>query len=159
MKFREHESALKGRTPSSRRKFHSRVAATAPSGSGGGGDAARETSEHPLRRRESTLVKKGYKIVVGVDEAGRGPLAGPVVAASCSIPVNLDLGDSVNIGDSKQLSETEREIAYEAITTNPNIKWSASIVDEKVIDEINILQATFRAVRFPPCAAPLAAVG
>ena len=136
----------KGRVPRLRSKTPTASVASASAAATVGSTTGLTGSLNPLRQREVSLSAKGYEIILGVDEAGRGPLAGPVVAASCSIPLDLDLGESVKIGDSKQLSEEEREAAYEVITTNPKIKWSASIIDEKVIDDINILQATFRAV-------------
>ena len=76
-------------------------------------------------------------IVAGIDEAGRGPLAGPVVAACC-IPGRVMI-DGVN--DSKKLSEKKREFLYEKITSSC-LDYTVAIADEKTIDEINILQAT-----------------
>ena len=58
----------------------------------------------------------------GVDEAGRGPLAGPVVTAACIVPPDVPLPDALN--DSKQMSEAERELAYEQICADPRIKWA-----------------------------------
>ncbi len=75
--------------------------------------------------------------VAGVDEAGRGPLAGPVTVACC-IP-GKNIIDGVN--DSKKLSEKKREELYEKITASA-ISWSVVSIDENVIDEINILAAT-----------------
>lgn len=80
------------------------------------------------------------KIIAGVDEAGRGPLAGPVVAAA----VVIDQNNIVNgIRDSKKLSRQQRETAYQHIVTN--YQWSVGIVESNEIDEINILQATMKA--------------
>ena len=78
-------------------------------------------------------------IVAGIDEAGRGPLAGPVVAACC-IP-GKELIDGVN--DSKKVSEKKREYLYEKIVASC-MDYTVEIIDEKTIDEINILQATKR---------------
>jgi ribonuclease HII len=78
--------------------------------------------------------------IIGVDEAGRGPLAGPVVAAACYIPSGIPLFSG--IGDSKLLSEHEREIAYEVLIKHPDIVYDYSIISHEKIDEINILQAS-----------------
>lgn len=90
---------------------------------------------------EKKLWKKGFKYVAGLDEAGRGPLAGPVVAAAVTINWRSDLQLS-NIRDSKQLSAKQREKFYNLIIKNKNIKWGVAVVSEKIIDKINILQAT-----------------
>ncbi len=82
-------------------------------------------------------------MICGIDEAGRGPLAGPVCAAACILPEGLVLE---GLNDSKQLSEKRREALYEQITEKA-LAWAVCLADEKTIDEINILQATFRAMR------------
>ena len=86
---------------------------------------------------------KGFKSVAGIDEAGRGPLAGPVVAAACIIPpaVHID-----GIDDSKKINPEERERLYELITSHPDIIWAVQAVDVTTIDTINILQATMQAM-------------
>ena len=86
---------------------------------------------------------QGYASVCGVDEAGRGPIAGPVCAAAVILPAGIVI-DGLN--DSKKLSEKKREMLFDAITDQA-LAWSVSLVDEHVIDEINILQATYRAMR------------
>lgn len=117
---------------------------------------------------EKKLWKKGFANVAGLDEAGRGPLAGPVVAAAVSIKkpqipitnakknlknpkaqnvlgINWSLGFGhwgFDVRDSKQLSEKKREELYSIITDHPDIQWGIGIVSEKVIDKLNILQAT-----------------
>lgn len=83
------------------------------------------------------------KILVGVDEVGRGPLAGPVVAAAVILPNNSSL---VGLKDSKKLTETKREELYDKIQAEA-IGVGIGIVDSDTIDSINILQATFRAMR------------
>ena len=88
-------------------------------------------------------LRKNYPILCGIDEAGRGPLAGPVCAAACVLPEGLVIE---GLNDSKKLSEKRREALYEQITTQA-VAWAVCLVDEAVIDEINILQATFRAMR------------
>ena len=86
---------------------------------------------------------QGYSAVCGVDEAGRGPVAGPVCAAAVILPGGIVIE---GLNDSKKLSEKKREALFEVITREA-LAWSVSLVDEKTIDEINILQATYRAMR------------
>ncbi|MBQ8027732.1 MAG: ribonuclease HII [Clostridia bacterium] len=92
---------------------------------------------------ESLAVSRGFKYVCGVDEAGRGPLAGPVYAAAVILPQGLVI-DGLN--DSKKLSEKKRELLYDKVIENA-VAWSVGIATEQEIDEINILQATFLAMR------------
>ncbi|MDO5015066.1 MAG: ribonuclease HII [Clostridia bacterium] len=92
--------------------------------------------------RENSL-KSEYSRICGVDEAGRGPLAGPVVAAGVILPTDFDLQQ---INDSKKLSPKKREILFDRITANA-IDYAIEFVDEKTIDEINILQATLLAMK------------
>ena len=92
---------------------------------------------------EHALKEKGYSAVCGIDEAGRGPLAGPVFAAAVILPEGLeDLG----INDSKKLSEKKRDLLYDLIREKA-IAWSVACATEKEIDEINILNATFLAMK------------
>lgn len=95
-----------------------------------------------LYRYESDL-RAEYPLICGIDEAGRGPLAGPVCAAACVLPAGLVIP---GLNDSKKLSEKRREALYDAIT-DAALDWSVCLVDEKTVDGINILQATFRAMR------------
>jgi len=90
---------------------------------------------------ERKLNNSGYSLIAGVDEAGRGPLAGPVVAGACIIK---DVKFTADIDDSKKLSAKKRQIAYEEILTKCIV--GIGIVDEKAIDEINIYRATIRAM-------------
>lgn len=92
---------------------------------------------------ENMLKEHGYKIVCGVDEAGRGPLAGPVFAAAVILPD--DLGD-LGINDSKKLSEKKRDALFDVIKEKA-LAYSIASADEKEIDEINILNATFLAMK------------
>lgn len=92
---------------------------------------------------EDKAFSEGYNIVCGVDEAGRGPLAGPVYAAAVILPKGYVI-DGVN--DSKKLTEKKRELLFDVIR-NEAVACSIGIADEKEIDEINILQATFLAMR------------
>ena len=95
----------------------------------------------PNFNEEKKLWQQGFKYVVGLDEAGRGPLAGPVVAAA--VLIKSDIKNLLKgINDSKKLSSKKREDFYNIITANPNIEWGIGIVSEKVIDKINILEAT-----------------
>lgn len=87
---------------------------------------------------ENNLYKEGVTLIAGVDEVGRGPLIGPVVACACILPVNFYHKD---IKDSKKLSEKKREEMYKIIKENA-ISIGLSIVSEKVIDEVNIYEAT-----------------
>jgi len=82
--------------------------------------------------------------IAGVDEAGRGPLAGPVVAAAV---VFARLENLPGVYDSKQLSAARREELELEIKAVPDIQWALGVVDPAVIDEINILQATYKAMR------------
>lgn len=89
---------------------------------------------------ENEYTKKGYKIIAGMDEAGRGPLAGPVVCACAIMPLGSDkIIDGVN--DSKKLTPKKRDELYEKIK-NTAICYSIQEVDNKTIDKVNILNAT-----------------
>lgn len=99
--------------------------------------------------REENLMQKGYARVAGIDEAGRGPLAGPVVAAAVIFEKDpLLIAELIRRGvrDSKTLSESQREKLYGFISERA-AAWAVGIVPEAVIDEINILEATKRAMR------------
>jgi|EP00982_Pelagococcus_subviridis_P006185 ribonuclease HII len=98
----------------------------------------------PSRAHEQMYWDQGKKIVCGVDEAGRGPLAGPVVAAACVFPEDLVI-DAIN--DSKQMTEEDREEVYEQLMENPEVLKSVCVIDHKEIDDINILEATMKAMR------------
>ncbi len=95
-------------------------------------------------QEEKRLWKKGYKYVVGIDEAGRGPLAGPVVSGAVLILEKdfKEVKKIKSVKDSKQLSEKKREEVYSNLVSNSKLKWGIGIVSEKVIDKINILEAT-----------------
>ena len=92
---------------------------------------------------EKEAMSKGYTAVCGIDEAGRGPLCGPVCAAAVILPVDCEIE---GINDSKKISEKKREALFDVITEKA-LAYSVSMVDAKTIDEINILQATFLAMR------------
>jgi ribonuclease HII len=99
----------------------------------------------PTYDLELDLRNQGYKYIIGIDEAGRGPLMGSVVAAGVYI---LDGFDTSEINDSKKLSAKKREYLYNKITAvTAGCHWAVSQVDQKMIDEINILEATKLAMR------------
>lgn len=85
----------------------------------------------------------GFKRIAGIDEAGRGPLAGPVVAAACLIHARSFEG----INDSKLLTPSQRQSLFDQITSTPGVNYAVGIVESKEIDRINILQATIKAMR------------
>lgn len=91
-----------------------------------------------MKEIENSLYNEGYKFVAGIDEAGRGPLAGPVCAAAVILPENLVI-DGIN--DSKKLTEKKREVLFDIITKSA-IAYSIEFVSPEVIDAINIKQAT-----------------
>lgn len=91
-----------------------------------------------LKKYEANLYNEGYKLICGIDEAGRGPLAGPVVVGAVIMKPDSKL-EWVN--DSKKVTEKRREILYDKITEEA-IAWGVGIVSEKDIDELNILNAT-----------------
>lgn len=89
------------------------------------------------------FLNQGYNIIAGVDEAGRGPLAGPVFASVVILPLDCQIE---GLNDSKKLSEKKREYLYDEIIDKA-IDYSVASANEKEIDEINILQATFLAMK------------
>ncbi len=91
-----------------------------------------------LKKDEEKLHSNGVKLIAGIDEAGRGPLAGPVVVGIAIMPENSMI-EGVN--DSKKVSEKKREKLYDLITQEA-IAWNVGIADQNEIDEINILNAT-----------------
>lgn len=99
---------------------------------------------------ERDLWSRKFTLVAGVDEAGRGPLAGPVVAAAVMLPVAWATSGVdprlTELNDSKQLTEAQRETFFQIITTHSDIHHAIAIVDAATIDRINILQATHRAM-------------
>ncbi len=118
--------------------------------------------KYPTLQEEKRLWKKGYKRVACLDEAGRGPLAGPVVAAATIVknpkkPHGEQAVKLRNLGikDSKKLSPKKREELFKILTNplrqladgGPQIKWGIGRVSEKVIDKINILEATKLAMK------------
>jgi len=120
----------------------------------------------PSLREEYRLWRRGFRFICGLDEAGRGPLAGPVVAGAVIVKIpstkhqnpnkiqntksqtinnkrNLEIKILMNIvKDSKQLTEKQREVAYEKLTKSELIDFGVGIVSEKIIDKINIKNAS-----------------
>lgn len=84
-----------------------------------------------------------YQVICGIDEAGRGPLAGPVVAGAVILPEDCEI---LYLNDSKKLSAAKREQLYDEISEKA-VSWAVGIVSSERIDEINILQATYEAMR------------
>ena len=96
---------------------------------------------------EKKIFSQGYKVIGALDEAGRGPLAGPVVAACVIFNANISINNQLSqINDSKKLSAKKREELFEVIKKN-FIEVGVGICDHKTIDRINILQATFLAMK------------
>lgn len=92
---------------------------------------------------EHDLYSEGISLIAGVDEVGRGPLCGPVVACACIMPKDYHLD---GLTDSKKLSEKKREQFYKILTKDA-IAYSIGVIDEKRIDEINIYEATKEAMK------------
>lgn len=98
---------------------------------------------HELFRYERQLKAQGTHRVAGIDEAGRGPLAGPVVAAVCILPENTFLP---GLNDSKLVLEADRNSLFDAITTLAGCDWAIGVATSVEIDQINILKASFLAM-------------
>lgn len=99
-------------------------------------------SERNMWQIEQSYYEKGYTFVCGVDEAGRGPLAGPVCAAAVILPANMDIP---GLDDSKKLSDKKRRELFPLIKEKA-VAYGIAMADHTQIDEINILQATFLAM-------------
>lgn len=93
---------------------------------------------------ECALREQGIFFVAGIDEAGRGPLAGPVVTAAV---IFLEHKRPRGLNDSKQLTHEKRVTIYEKLTTSEHVVWAVSVQDSATIDSINILQATYKGMR------------
>jgi ribonuclease HII len=93
---------------------------------------------------ESALLARGIGPVAGIDEAGRGPLAGPVAAAAVILPQGYTCP---GLDDSKKLSATKREKLHAALTGDPEVCWAVAFAEVTEIDSINILRATHLAMR------------
>lgn len=97
-----------------------------------------------LHKIESDLRTQGYKNIAGVDEVGRGPLAGPVVAAACILPDKFFIK---GINDSKKIAEEVRERIYDKLITHKDVLYSIGIIESSIIDQINIFQASLLAMK------------
>ncbi len=86
---------------------------------------------------------QGANLVCGIDEVGRGPLIGPVVASAVILPNDFQHS---TLTDSKQLTQKKREEIYKELTENKAVKWSIASIEAEEIDRINILQATWKAM-------------
>src|SRR3990172_3864358 len=85
-----------------------------------------------------------YRFIAGVDEAGRGPLAGPIVAAACILPSRAFFK---GLDDSKKLTPEVREHLFAKITSRPSLFYGVGVVDAQTIDQINIHEATLLAMK------------
>jgi ribonuclease HII len=99
-------------------------------------------SEINMWQIEQSFFEKGYDVICGVDEAGRGPLAGPVCAAAVILPANIEIP---GLDDSKKLSDKRRRELFPLIKEKA-IAYGIAFVDHAKIDEVNILQATYLAM-------------
>ncbi len=88
---------------------------------------------------EAELRCRGHAVVAGIDEAGRGPLAGPVSAAAVVLPEGFELA---GLNDSKKLSARRREQMFTTLTTRVDVVWAVAVVDAQEIDRVNILRAS-----------------
>lgn len=109
-------------------------------------------SEIDLWSIEHACFAEGFQTVCGVDEAGRGPLAGPVCAAAVILPADLQIP---GLNDSKKLTDKKRRELYDVITQQA-AAYAIALVDHKRIDEINILQATYQAMQNAVAQLPVA---
>ncbi|MCP5521025.1 MAG: ribonuclease HII [Verrucomicrobiales bacterium] len=112
---------------------------------------ARSSSSKPdLLAPERALLARGIRAIAGVDEAGRGPLAGPVVAAAvvfCESTFGVGLPASLaELNDSKQLTAGQRDRLFETLQELPEVRFGIAVVEPGEIDRVNILQATHRAM-------------
>jgi ribonuclease HII len=103
------------------------------------------TSAAPSLQREIELRNSGFYRIAGTDEAGRGPLAGPVVAGAVVLPADFCAEEFSSLNDSKKLSAKTRAMLFAKITAQ--FEFGVGIVDAKTIDEINIRQASWRAMQ------------
>ena len=99
-------------------------------------------SEQNMWQIEEACIAEGYKLICGVDEAGRGPLAGPVCAAAVILPPNAEIP---GLNDSKKLTDKKRRELFPIIKEQA-VAYNIVLVDHEAIDEMNILQATLHAM-------------
>src|SRR5215213_9801275 len=96
-------------------------------------------------KHETLLRAQGHNLIAGIDEAGRGPLAGPVVAGAAILPPKFR---HKVLRDSKLLSALQRERLYEELTGRGDVVWSVAVVATEDVDRLNILRATYLAMKF-----------
>lgn len=96
-----------------------------------------------MKSEEAALHEEGFRIIAGVDEVGRGPLAGPVVAAAVVLPEDFNV---LGVDDSKKTTEKNREKLFTEIKAEC-VSWGIGMASHEIIDEINILQATKLAMK------------
>lgn len=104
---------------------------------------AEEARIEGLLTFERAARSRGCRVLAGIDEAGRGCLAGPVVAAACILPENIVIA---GINDSKQLTPAQRELLFEELCTHPEIQIAIGVVYPEEIDRINIFQSSVKAM-------------
>jgi ribonuclease HII len=104
---------------------------------------SKESRFSELSLFDQTIRGQGYQVIAGVDEAGRGPLAGPVVAAACILPSKNTF---VGVDDSKKLTPIQRRTLFEALISDQDVIYGIGIISAEEIDKINIYQATIRAM-------------
>ncbi len=93
---------------------------------------------------ESALRTSGHRTIAGIDEAGRGPLAGPVAAAAVILPADFECP---GLDDSKKIPAARREILYRRLTSDASVVWAVAFAGREEIDSLNILRATHLAMR------------
>jgi ribonuclease HII len=98
----------------------------------------------PSLEHENRLRSSGHRVIAGIDEAGRGPLAGPVSVAAVVLP---EAYEHALLNDSKQLTHAKRELLYEELTQDERIRWHCVMIGVADIDRVNILQATWLGMR------------
>lgn len=98
----------------------------------------------PSLDHETAWRQRGHRRIAGIDEAGRGPLAGPVCVSAVILPDGFEHG---SLNDSKKLTEKQRNRIYEELTSGNDLVWSVVMADVTEIDAVNILQATYAAMR------------
>jgi len=98
----------------------------------------------PTLNHEKALIEAGCRVVAGVDEAGRGPLAGPVSVAAVVLPAGFE---HPILNDSKKLTEAKREKLYDELTSDVRVRWCCVLVEADEIDRLNILGATHEGMR------------
>ncbi len=98
--------------------------------------------------QEKKIWKKGFEVIGGLDEAGRGPIAGPVTAAAVVVEKDWEIPEVLEqVKGSKQLSRRKREEIYQVLNASPQVEWATSRTSSTVIDRINILEATKLAMK------------